>query len=52
MIGVAGGPALVGFMYEVTQGYYTPFLVISALTLIGFAIFAVYGSERDLPTVP
>lgn len=52
MIGVAGCPALVGFMYEVTGGYYTPFLAISALTLIGFAIFAVYGSERDLPAAP
>ncbi|HWB44224.1 MAG TPA: MFS transporter [Hyphomicrobiaceae bacterium] len=50
MIGVAGGPALVGCMYEATGGYVVPFLAISALTLIGFAVFAVYGSERDLET--
>ncbi|MBX9590599.1 MAG: MFS transporter [Hyphomonadaceae bacterium] len=46
ILGVAGCPALVGLLYEMNNGYQLPFLVISALTLIGFAILAAFGSPR------
>ena len=45
VVGVAGCPALIGVLYEVSGGYAVPFLVISALTVIGLVTLA-WGSER------
>jgi MFS family permease len=40
VVGLAGGPALVGFLYEASGGYRASFLAIAAGSLIGFAILA------------
>jgi len=46
VLGVAGCPALIGLLYERSGGYQQPFFVISALTLVGFAILAMFGVPR------
>jgi MFS family permease len=44
--GVAGCPALVGLLFEASGGYRAPFLAIAAITLIGLAVLALFGSAR------
>ena len=46
VLGVAGCPALIGLLYEMSGGYQLPFFVVSALTLVGFAILAAFGAGR------
>ena len=46
VLGVAGCPALIGLLYEMSGGYQQPFFVISALTLVGFAILAMFAVPR------
>ena len=46
VLGVAGCPALIGLLYEWSGGYQLPFFVVSALTLVGFAILAAFGTRR------
>ncbi len=46
VLGVAGCPALIGLLYERSGGYQQPFFVISALTLVGFAILAMFAVPR------
>jgi len=46
MVGVAGGPALIGLAYELSGGYTAPFLGVAALTMIGFAVLATCGTVR------
>jgi cyanate permease len=41
--GLAGGPALVGLVYEASGGYDVPFAAVALVTLIGLAILAGYG---------
>jgi MFS family permease len=41
VLGVAGCPALIGLLYELSDGYQVPFLVISAITLAGLAVLAL-----------
>jgi MFS family permease len=46
VLGVAGCPALIGVLYEKSGGYQLPFFVISALTLVGFAVLAMFAVPR------
>ena len=46
MAGVAGCPALIGIVYEMSGGYAAPFLGVAALTMIGFAVLASCRSMR------
>lgn len=46
VLGVAGCPALIGFLYEMSGGYQLPFLVIAILTMVGLAILAMFGRLR------
>jgi MFS family permease len=46
VLGVAGCPALIGLLYEMSGGYQLPFFVVSALTLVGFAILATFAAPR------
>jgi MFS family permease len=46
VLGVAGCPALIGLLYEMSGGYQQPFFVISALTLVGFATLAIFAVPR------
>lgn len=43
VVGLASCPALIGLLYEISGGYQAPFLVVAALTLVGFAILAGFG---------
>ena len=51
VLGVAGCPALIGVLYEMSGGYQQPFFVISALTLVGFAVLAVFAVPRRATAV-
>jgi len=44
--GIAGCPALIGILYEVSDGYTAPFLGAAALSLLGLAVLALSGIER------
>jgi len=46
IIGVAGCPAAIGLLYETSGGYAAPFLVAAALTMLGFAVLALFGARR------
>ena len=46
MLGVAACPAVIGFIYEASGGYKVPFLVVAALTTLGFAILALGAVSR------
>jgi MFS family permease len=50
VVGVAGCPALIGVLDEASGGYRLPFLVISALTLVGLTILAASPAPRRRPT--
>ena len=43
VLGVAGCPALIGLLYEVSGGYQLPFLAVAALTLVGLAILTAFS---------
>ncbi len=43
-LGVAAGPALVGFLYGLSDGYVLPMFVMSGLALTGGAVFLLAGS--------
>jgi MFS family permease len=49
VVGVAGCPALIGVLYQASDGYLLPFLVVSAITLAGLVTLAL-GSERTRAT--
>jgi MFS family permease len=46
MVGVAGCPALIGLMYEMSGDYQLPFLVVAGVTLVGFWVLAAFA-RRD-----
>ena len=46
MIGVAGCPALIGLMYEASGDYEVPFLAVAGVTLLGFAVLALFATRR------
>jgi MFS family permease len=46
VLGVAGCPALIGILYELSDGYQLPFLVSAAITLAGLAVLALYARQR------
>jgi predicted MFS family arabinose efflux permease len=46
VIGVAGGPALVGVLFDVTGDYRLPFVVTAASTAFGATILAVIGNVK------
>jgi hypothetical protein len=46
VVGVAGCPALIGAIFEVSGGYAVPFLVAAALTLVGLAVLGRPGTSR------
>jgi MFS family permease len=47
VVGTASCPALIGFLYEASTGYYVPFLIIAALTLVGIFILAGFGRSAS-----
>ena len=46
-VGVAGGPALVGVIYEASGGYTLPYLVVSAASLLSCAILLLAGRTYE-----
>ena len=46
VIGVATGPALIGFLFDATGGYEWPYLVAAISTLIGATILTLSGPTR------
>lgn len=46
VIGVASGPALVGFLFDVTGGYQVPYLVTAVSTIVGASILGLAGKSR------
>ena len=46
VIGVAAGPALIGFIFEASGGYEMPYLATAVSTLIGAAILTLAGPAR------
>jgi hypothetical protein len=44
--GVAGCPAVIGVLYELSGGYTTPFLGAAALSVLGLAALALNRIER------
>jgi MFS family permease len=47
--GVAGGPALIGVLYEASGGYTLPYLVVSAASVLSCAILLFAGRTQDQP---
>jgi len=47
--GVAGGPALIGVLYEASGGYTLPYLVVSAASVLSCAILLFAGRTHDPP---
>ena len=45
--GVAGGPALVGVIYETSGGYALPYLVVSAASVLSCAILLLAGRTHE-----
>ncbi len=46
VLGVAGCPALIGLLYELSDGYQVPFLVVSGVTVVGLAVLAAFPPKR------
>ena len=44
--GVAGGPALIGVLYEASGGYALPYFVVSAASVLSCAILVLAGRAR------
>ena len=49
VLGVAGCPALIGLLYELSDGYQVPFLVVSGVTVVGLAVLAAFPPKRRGP---
>lgn len=49
MVGVAGGPLLIGLFYDLSGGYEIPFVAASCATMVGFVILLL-GSRNREPT--
>ncbi len=53
VVGVAGCPALVGFLFDASGGYRLPFLVIAGISALGLATLIWGSSQRRLePSAP
>ena len=50
VLGVAGCPALIGLLYELSGGYQLPFLVIAGITLAGFTVLALFTKRSRRAT--
>jgi MFS family permease len=50
-MGVAGGPALIGVLYEASGGYTLPYLVVSAASVLSCAILLFAGRTQDQQSV-
>ena len=46
VVGVASCPALIGVLYEAAGGYAVPFFAGTGVTLVGFAVLALFGWAR------
>ena len=46
-VGVAGGPALIGVLYEASGGYTLPYLAVSAASVLSCAILLFAGRTQD-----
>jgi MFS family permease len=46
-VGVAGGPALIGVIYEASGGYTLPYLVVSAASVLSCAILLLAGHTHE-----
>src|ERR1700730_13056478 len=46
VIGVAAGPALIGFIFEASGGYESPYLATAISTLVGATILTLAGPAR------
>ena len=46
VIGVAGCPALIGLMFEMSGDYRMPFLVVAGVTLVGFWVLAMFAGRN------
>lgn len=47
VVGVAGCPPLIGVLYEASGGYGAPFMIAAGLTMVGFAVLALFGTARS-----
>ena len=47
VVGTAGGPLLLGWLYDVTGSYRMPYAVAAALSLAGAGVLALGGSAGD-----
>ena len=45
MAGVAGCPALMGLLYDLSGGYGVPFAVVAGGTLMGFLVLSLFGGH-------
>lgn len=50
IVGVAGGPLLIGWLYDVFGSYEWPYITAAALCLVGTAIIALAGPAADPST--
>jgi MFS family permease len=46
VIGLAGCPPLIGLLYDASGSYMVPFLVVAALSVVGFVVLAIFGAVR------
>jgi MFS family permease len=46
VIGLAGCPPLIGLLYDASGSYMVPFLVVAALSAVGFVVLAIFGAVR------
>jgi MFS family permease len=47
VVGTAGGPLLLGWLYDLTGSYRMPYAVAAALSLAGAGVLALGGAARD-----
>lgn len=52
VIGVAGGPFVLGLIYEASGGYVLPYLVMAVSSLLGLVILALAGPTRQPSAAP
>jgi MFS family permease len=50
-MGVAGGPALIGVLYEASGGYTLPYLIVSGASVLSCAILLFAGRTQDQQSV-
>lgn len=46
VIGLAGCPALIGIVYEASNGYAVPFFAAAGVTILGLLVLGVFGAAR------